>query len=44
LPPQFYPGYVDLRDRNRSFEALAAYKMAQAVVDTGELSIGRLEL
>ena len=31
-----YPNYIDLRDRNRSFEALAAYKMGQAVVDTGE--------
>ena len=34
-PPQSYPDYVDLRDRNRSFEAPAAYKMEQAVVDTG---------
>jgi hypothetical protein len=36
LPPQSYPDYVDLRDGNRSFEALAAYKMAQAVVDASE--------
>ena len=36
LPPQSYPDYVDLRDRNRSFDGLAAYKMAQAGLDTGE--------
>ena len=32
---QSYPDYVDLRDRNRSFEALAAYTVSQAALDTG---------
>jgi predicted permease len=31
-----YPDYVDLRDRNRSFEALAAYNISQAGLDTGK--------
>src|SRR5437762_14231939 len=31
-----YPDYIDLRDRNRSFEGLAAYSVAQAGLDTGE--------
>ena len=31
-----YPDYLDLRDRNRSFEGLAAYNAAQAGLDTGE--------
>jgi predicted permease len=30
-----YPDYLDLRDHNRSFDGLAAYKMAQAGLDTG---------
>ena len=30
-----YPNYVDLRDRNRSFESLAAWKMVITVMDTG---------
>jgi len=30
---QSYPDYVDLRDRNRSFESLAAYAFAQAGLD-----------
>jgi len=30
-----YPDYVDLRDRNRSFDGLAAYNNTQAIVDTG---------
>jgi predicted permease len=33
---QSYPDYVDVRDRNRSFEALAAYNIAQAGLDTGQ--------
>src|SRR5947209_19694919 len=33
---QSYPDYVDMRDRNRSFEALIAYDIAQAGLDTGE--------
>lgn len=31
-----YPDYLDLRDRNRSFEGLAAYNNSQAGLDTGE--------
>ncbi len=31
-----YPDYVDLRDRNRSFDGLAAYNPNQAGLDTGE--------
>src|SRR5579884_1925342 len=30
-----YPDYLDLRDRNRSFDGLAAYSMAQVGVDDG---------
>jgi predicted permease len=33
---QSYPDYLDLRDRNRSFDGLAAYTMAQAGLDTGK--------
>ena len=33
---QSYPDYLDLRDRNRSFEDLAAYSFVQAGLDTGE--------
>jgi predicted permease len=32
---QSYPDYLDLRDRNRSFEDLAAYNVAGVGVDTG---------
>jgi predicted permease len=36
-PSQSYPDYLDLRDRNRNFESLAAFKMSGPVgVDTGE--------
>jgi predicted permease len=31
-----YPNYLDLRDRNRSFDSLAAWNVAQAGLDTGE--------
>ncbi len=31
-----YPDYLDLRDRNRSFDALAAYSISQVAIDTGE--------
>jgi len=31
-----YPDYLDLRDRNRSFDALAAYNISQASLDTGK--------
>ena len=34
--PESYPDYLDLRDRNRSFEGLAAYNLTQAGLDTGE--------
>src|SRR5580765_7187616 len=30
-----YPNFVDLRDRNRSFEALTGYGIVQAALDTG---------
>ena len=33
---QSYPDYLDLRDRNRSFDGLAAYNISQAGLDTGE--------
>ncbi len=33
---QSYPDYVDLRDRNRSFESLAAYNITEAALDAGE--------
>jgi predicted permease len=33
---QSYPDYLDLRDRNRSFEDLAGYNILQAGLDTGE--------
>jgi predicted permease len=34
-PSQSYPDYLDLRDRNRSFEHLAAYTLCWAGLDTG---------
>ncbi|HUD14266.1 MAG TPA: ABC transporter permease [Terracidiphilus sp.] len=33
---QSYPDYQDLRDRNRSFDGLAAYNIVQAGLDTGK--------
>jgi predicted permease len=33
LPMQSYPDYVDLRDRTRSFDGMAAYDMAPAGLD-----------
>ena len=33
---QSYPDYLDLRDRNRSFDALAAYGIIQTGFDTGK--------
>ena len=33
---QSYPDYLDLRDRNSSFDGLAAYNIDQAGLDTGE--------
>lgn len=37
---QSYPNYLDLRDRNRSFEDLAAFNILQAGLDTGQNPIG----
>src|SRR5215831_10871013 len=31
-----YPNYVDFRDRNRSFDGLAAYQMTRVGLDTGD--------
>jgi hypothetical protein len=31
-----YPDYLDLRDRNRSFDGLAAYNISQTGLDTGK--------
>ncbi len=36
LPNQSYPDYLDLRDRNRSFDALTAWTFSQVGMDTGE--------
>jgi predicted permease len=33
---QSYPNYLDLRDRNRSFDGLAAWSMAFVAFDTGQ--------
>ena len=33
---QSYPDYIDLRDRNRSFDALAAYTIVQVGFDSGK--------
>jgi predicted permease len=33
---QSYTDYLDLRDRNRSFDGLAAYSISQVALDTGE--------
>jgi predicted permease len=35
-PRQSYPDYRDLRDRNRSFDSLAAYSVFQVGLDTGD--------
>jgi len=34
-PVESYPDYLDLRDRNRSFESLAAYRIVEAGLDSG---------
>jgi MacB-like periplasmic core domain len=36
FPAQSYPDYLDLRDRNRSFDGLAAYNIGFAVLNAGE--------
>ncbi len=33
---QSYPNYLDLRDRNRSFDDLAAFSVTQVALDTGQ--------
>src|ERR1700675_4708843 len=33
---QSYPNYLDLRDRNRSFDGLAAYNIDQVALDAGK--------
>jgi predicted permease len=33
---QSYPDYLDLRDRNRSFDGLVAYNISQGALDTGK--------
>ena len=33
---QSYPDYLDVRDRNRSFDGVAAFSIDQAAVDTGD--------
>ena len=35
-PVQSYPDYIDLRDRNRSFKSLAAYRITEVGMDSGE--------
>jgi hypothetical protein len=35
---QSYPDYLDIRDRSRSFDGLAAFNIAQAALDTGKNS------
>ena len=32
---QSYPDYLDLRDRNQSFDGLAAYTISEVALDTG---------
>jgi hypothetical protein len=39
-----YPDYLDLRDRNRSFDGLAAFTIASAALDTDENPAPRLAL
>lgn len=36
---QSYPDYLDLRERNRSFDDLAAYDAGQVGLDTGETTV-----
>lgn len=35
-PSQSYPDYLDLRDRNRSFDGLAGYTISEAALDAGK--------
>ena len=41
---QSYPDYLDLRDRNRSFDDLAAYNVTRGRAGYGQQSIQRLDL
>ena len=41
---QSYPNYLDLRDRNRSFEDLAAFTMVFVGLDTGKDPVRRYGL
>ena len=41
---QSYPNYLDLRDRNRTFDDLAAFQFAFVGLDTGKEAIPRLGL
>lgn len=36
MPSQSYPDYIDIRDRNHSFDSLAAFSFGQAGLDTGD--------
>ena len=36
LPGQTYPDYEELRDRNRSFEAIAGFNILEAALDAGD--------
>ena len=36
FPMQSYPDYLDLLERNRSFESLAAFNIGEAALETGE--------
>ena len=38
-PMQSYPDYLDLRERNRSFDDLIAYQMTRAGLDTGRSAV-----
>ena len=38
-----YPNYLDLRDRNHSFDGLVAYNISGAGLDTGGKSIQRMD-
>ncbi|HYL65149.1 MAG TPA: ABC transporter permease, partial [Candidatus Methylomirabilis sp.] len=39
LGGESYPNYLDLRDRNRSFDGLAAYNVTGAALDAGETPV-----
>ena len=39
-PSQSYPDYLDLRDRNHTFEEVAAYSITQVGLDTGPIPPG----